>query len=264
MQTDERLTLQAVADRLGVHYQTVYRWVRSGRLSASKIEGTYYVDEPALERFQATRRRPEPPPKPTDQRLHRRGERMAQALFDGDETVAFKIARELVSNGTSITQLIEEVIVPPLVDIGARWHAGEIGIYVEHRASAIVERLIGEFSPNPRGRRRGTVVVAALTGDRHSLPTGMATAALREDGWTVEHLGADIPVEEVISFVDGHDIDLVVLSATGAGADERATDARRRIEGDTRVPTLVGGGGRSLSDLRSEARQAVKAGVGSR
>jgi methanogenic corrinoid protein MtbC1 len=238
-----------------VHYQTVYRWVRSGRLPASKVAGAYLVEGKALEAFASARRRPEPPPKPSAGRLDRSRDRMTGALVDGDETAAFGIARELVRSGTSVTELIDAVIVPPLRVIGERWHAGEFGIYVEHRASAIVERLIGELTPNPRGRRRGTAVVAALSGDRHALPTAMATAALREDRWTVEHLGADIPVADVIGFIDDHEIDLVVVSATGTSAEQQASGAAEEIEAVTAVPTLVGGGGSSLADLQLLARR---------
>ncbi|MGY9023882.1 MAG: helix-turn-helix domain-containing protein, partial [Candidatus Nanopelagicales bacterium] len=40
---DERLDLQSAADQLGVHYQTAYRWVRSGRLPAEMVDGRYLV-----------------------------------------------------------------------------------------------------------------------------------------------------------------------------------------------------------------------------
>ena len=37
------LELQSAADALGVHYQTAYRWVRSGRLPAQLTGGKYLV-----------------------------------------------------------------------------------------------------------------------------------------------------------------------------------------------------------------------------
>ena len=35
--TESRLTLQEAADRLGVHYMTAYRYVRTGRLERFKV-----------------------------------------------------------------------------------------------------------------------------------------------------------------------------------------------------------------------------------
>ena len=38
------LTLQQAADKLGVHYMTVYRYVRTGKLPATRVGGGWQVD----------------------------------------------------------------------------------------------------------------------------------------------------------------------------------------------------------------------------
>ena len=151
-----------------------------------------------------------------------------RALLDGDESEVRKIARRLVDEGTTIVDLVEQVISPPLRSIGQAWHDGNLTIWVEHRASAIVERALGDLLPNPRGRRRGTVMVAAVSGDLHSLPTTMATAALREANWHVHHLGADMPGDELVGFCAAHDeIDVVVISLTNPDVTHLADDTRQ-------------------------------------
>ena len=52
---DDRVNLKTAARRLGVHYQTAYRWVRSGQLVAIKVGAGYEISEAALTRFQAQR-----------------------------------------------------------------------------------------------------------------------------------------------------------------------------------------------------------------
>jgi excisionase family DNA binding protein len=47
--------LKTAARRLGVHYQTAYRWVRSGQLVAVKVGAGYEISDAALARFQAQR-----------------------------------------------------------------------------------------------------------------------------------------------------------------------------------------------------------------
>ena len=49
------VNLKTAARRLGVHYQTAYRWVRSGQLLAVKVGSGYEISEWALERFEAQR-----------------------------------------------------------------------------------------------------------------------------------------------------------------------------------------------------------------
>lgn len=250
-------SLDEVAETLGVHYQTAYRWVRAGRLPAVKVDGRYQVDQADLEAFQESRSAPAAPPRPSSDRLGRQRRAMSAALFDGDETAALAIVTKLSSNGTSVTQLIEEVLAPPLVEIGDAWRRGDATIFVEHRATAIVERILGAIAPNPRGRRRGVALVVGAADDRHSLPTHMATAALREDNWTVQHLGSDVPVEELLSFVDANQIDLVAISAIGPGALGRADEARAAIGERHGIPVLVGEPGMTVGQLRDLARGAA-------
>jgi excisionase family DNA binding protein len=250
------LSLDEAAERLGVHYQTVYRWVRAGRLPATKIDGRYAIAPADLQAVVQKKGAPVPPPPPGARRLERHGEAIEAALVHGDETEARRIVRRLVDDGASMKVVIQQVLAPPLAHIGEAWRNGEVSIFVEHRASAIVERVLGDHSPNPRGRRRGTAVVAALSGDRHSLPTLMATTALREDNWRVEHLGADLPVDVLDAFVDSHAVDLVVLSATGTDQLERALDVGADLAREGRA-VVVGGGGQTLDDLQLRARESI-------
>lgn len=49
------MNLKQAAAVIGVHYQTAYKWVRSGELIAVRIGGRYEVSEAAIEGFQARR-----------------------------------------------------------------------------------------------------------------------------------------------------------------------------------------------------------------
>ena len=49
------MNLKTAARQLGVHYQTAYRWVRSGQLVAVKVGAGYEISDAALSRFQAQR-----------------------------------------------------------------------------------------------------------------------------------------------------------------------------------------------------------------
>lgn len=255
---DASLDLQRAADELGVHYQTAYRWVRSGRLPAVLVDGRYVVTRDDVDAVAAARRAPVDRRPPSRKRVATAAERMHVALLGGDEPTARQTARGLIDDGVELTELIQAVVVPSLVEIGRRWHAGELSIWVEHRASAIVERIIGDISPNPRGRRRGHAIVAAVAGDRHSLPTSMAAVALRSDNWYVDHLGADVPPEELRRFCDDHDVDVAVISSTNPDtADLAAATADELRAAGVRV--VLGAPGRTLDDLLVDARTAVSA-----
>jgi excisionase family DNA binding protein len=251
------LELQAAADELGVHYQTAYRWVRTGRLPAQLVHGRYLVERSSIDALEAERVAPRRPPAPSTIRLDRAARSVHEALVAGDEQAVGKIARRLVDEGASVTELIQAAFVPSLLQIGQAWHDGDLAIWVEHRATAIVERVLGELSPNPRGRRRGTAVVAAVSGDHHSLPTTMAALALRDDNWRVEHLGADIPLEQITHFCDLHDVSVAVITSTNPRTSPHAAEAAQAlIEAGT--PAIVGRPGGTLDDMLHEARQVAR------
>ncbi len=253
---DEPLSLVEAAAALGVHYQTAYRWVRAGRLPAQVVNGQYVVARRDIDGVLAGMRQPTAPRRPGTVRLDRQAERMYEGLVAGDEPAARQIAVRLVEEGTLVRDLISTVLVPPLRRIGQKWHDGELTIWVEHRASAIVERILGELAPHPRGRRRGTVLVASVAGDMHSLPTVMAAVCLREANWVVHHFGANMPPEDLLGFCAEHHVDVAVLSVTNPDVAELATATAERLR-SAGTPTVVGGPGRSLAHLLDEVRLAA-------
>jgi len=252
---DSKLDLQAAADELGVHYQTAYHWVRSGRLDAEMVGGRYLVSQADISELDRRRHAPMTPSAPRPVRLEHAADRMYDALVNGEETEAVKIARRLTEEGAPIADLIQNVLVPPLRRIGQGWRSGELTIWIEHRASSIVERLLGGLAPNPRGRRRGVAVVAAVAGDRHSLPTTMAAVTLRGDHWHVHHLGADLPPDQISVFCKDHDVDLAVITVTNPESRPlaEATAFELRAAGTS---TIVGGAGNTLVELTELARNA--------
>ena len=260
---DQQFDLQAAADRLGVHYQTAYRWVKSGRLRAQLVDGRYLISGDALEAAERRRLTPRRPPEPSRARLERQARRIHVALVEGDEASVRAGARRLVQGGTRLVDLIQTVFVPPMRSIGEAWHEGTLPIWVEHRASGIVERALGELSPNPRGRRRGTVMVAAVTGDRHSLPVTMAAVTLRDNNWQVHHLGADMPGDELVRFCAEHDVDVAVISLTNPDVADLAAATAEAIR-QTGIPTILGGPGRSLDELLEVVAAAASAPAASR
>jgi len=248
------LDLQGAADALGIHYQTAYRWVRSGKLPAVVVDGHYQLDPHEVAEVARRREEPARPPAPSPARVRREAERVHEALIDGDEPAVERSVQRLLAEGLSATDICQHVLAPSLRLIGEAWAGGRVTIWVEHRASAIVEVALAGIMPNPRGRRRGTAVVAALSGDRHALPTTMATIALRDDNWRVEQLGADTPPEEVLDFCAGRDVDLVVITVTTDEAAVAAWEAAERLEAEG-LTVLIGGPGRSLDELVEAARR---------
>lgn len=251
------MNLQRAADRLGVHYQTAYRWVREGRLAAAKQGATYDVAEAEVERFLRQRSHPAPPP----DRLHVRSwvphvARLVSALAAGDEAIAAATVSRLAESGVPAVELCSELIGPAMRAIGEAWHAGRVSVAEEHRATAIIERIVSGFAHAPRGRPRGTAIVTAAPGDLHALPALMAAMALRADRWRVHHLGVNVPATDVVALARRVRADVLVVSRT---LDEPRSEtpftpeeASELAAGGTAV--LIGEPGARLDALLARAR----------
>ncbi len=251
------VNLQDAAKHLGVHYQTAYRWVRNGSLLAVKYPVTgYTVTEAELSRFAALRDTATPPPETLQVRdWTPHVTKLLAALVAGDEAATKAVVDRLIDGAIGVVDLCEQLLAPCLAEIGARWHRGEVSIAVEHRATAICERTLARVATHPRGRPRGTAVVTTAQGDLHVMASVMAALALRDDHWKTHHLGADIPIDDVVSLVEDVDADLTVISLTNPDAKRKANALRARLmANDRRV--LVGAPGMSLTMLVEQARDA--------
>ena len=247
------MDLRAAAERLGVHYQTAYRWVREGSLYAVKIGSTYEIQEREVERFAAARATPAPPPRTTTVRSWPvQQERLHKLLVEGDELAARQLVERL-HDGLELVTICEELFTPVLARIGSDWAGGRLSVAEEHRAAAICERVIARIAVHPRGRPRGVAVVCTPPGEEHSLPSSMATLCLRADRWQVHHLGTQVPVPDLVALLAAVKADLLVLSVCNPALNGSADAAAAAARG-AGVRVLVGGPARPLRQLVQLAR----------
>jgi MerR family transcriptional regulator, light-induced transcriptional regulator len=198
-----RIGLRDAADELGVHYMTAYRYVRSGRLPATKVGGEWVIERDDLTELLDRPARPGRVADAVPRTVHR--ERLEARLIAGDEPGAWGVLEAACASGATPSEVLGGLISPALASIGSRWAAGELSIADEHRASAVAHRLIARLGPRftRPGRRRGRVVLGSAPGDQHSLPTAILSDLLRGAGLEVVDLGADCPSG---SFVDAADV----------------------------------------------------------
>ena len=196
--TDDDITLQQAADALGVHYMTAYRYVRHGQLEARKVDGEWRVSPAALTAFRAgTESGSRRPRAGRGVRSAPWAERMEARLVAGDATGAWGVVEAAMAAGATPDRVYTEVISPALVSIGDRWAAGDLDIASEHRATAVVQRLIGRLGPQfgRRGRTRGVVVVGAPAGETHALVVSMLADPLLGDRAAEPGAGPDTAVD---------------------------------------------------------------------
>jgi methanogenic corrinoid protein MtbC1 len=153
-----------------------------------------------------------------------------------------------------------------LRSIGARWEHGQLSIADEHRSSTVATRLISRLGARfaRRGVKRGTVILAAPSGELHSAPVAIAANLLRWRGFDVVELGADTPAEALAeTVVNEADLVAVGIACTTDGARRAARQAItmvRRSSPD--IPILLGGA--AISDAEQAQRLGADVYTGGR
>lgn len=237
------LTLQEAGRALGVHYMTVYRYVRTGRLPAHRRADSWEVDASALERFRLGRGRVGRRGRPA---LERRVPELLERLVAADEAGAWAIAEAALAAGASPSSVYHSLFVPAMRALGDRWERREASVADEHGATAVMQRLVGRMGPRfrRRGRPRGVVVIGAPPGELHGLPAAFAADLLRASGYAVTDLGADVPTESFAERVRRQPrVHATCVSVTTRQPHTAVRQLVRALHGTVDAPVLVGGAG---------------------
>jgi methanogenic corrinoid protein MtbC1/DNA-binding XRE family transcriptional regulator len=189
--------------------------------------------------------------KPRENEIVKTRQELLDALISGDQLAATQVVDNLVSQRWEPTFVYENTIGHCLVEIGARWHNGDLSIAIEHRATQIALRLLSRaqdvYAPTRRVGRRA--LVTSVEGDNH-LIGGLAFAdLLRFEGWEVDFLGADSPVSSIVDLVTQENPDLVGLSVTMEEYLPNATSTVKALKViNENLVVVVGGAAAVTSD----------------
>jgi DNA-binding transcriptional MerR regulator/methylmalonyl-CoA mutase cobalamin-binding subunit len=151
---------------------------------------------------------------------------------------------ELASVDLSRRQLIEEVIVPLMHELGHRWRAGDIQPAHEHLASSVVRTFIGGLVESGRPQLMAPrVVVSTPARQLHEIGALVAAATAVGEGWAATYLGPNLPAADIALAAEKLGVRAIVLSLTFPDGDsELAAELRllRQLVGG-RVAIVVGG-----------------------
>ncbi|PKN87104.1 MAG: hypothetical protein CVU46_05475 [Chloroflexi bacterium HGW-Chloroflexi-8] len=181
--------------------------------------------------------------------------RLYHLLINYDESGAMELVREIIAN-YDLRTITMEIFTPCLVGIGEAWNRGEIKITTEHFASAFIRgKLLTLLQAYPVKRNVPFIVIAGAPTEEHEIGALMMAVLLRSEGFRVEFLGADIPVDDLVYHSRFEKPDMIVLSATTRTA---ALEMKRMQEklAQLKKPPKFGFGGFAFN-LEPELREQI-------
>lgn len=119
-----------------------------------------------------------------------------EAVRDYDrERLEALVAQQLSLRGFGA--FASEVVIPLARDIGVLWALGRLPIGAEHLATEVVIPVLKAGLRSSRGP--GPLFLAGcLPRERHEWGVLVTLAALQDQGWRVQYLGPDLPIEEIV------------------------------------------------------------------
>lgn len=165
---------------------------------------------------------------------------LAQALDDFDEPAAQAMLDRLFSTLT-VETVLRDVVMPLLRRVGERWAKGSGSVAQEHFASHVIR---GRLASLGRGWGHGhgpRAVLACVPGELHDIGLLAFGVVLNRNGWRIDYLGPDTPLDDVLRVVEATHPDLAVLAASTPEAFTDLGDGLQRLA--RVVPVAIAGAG---------------------
>lgn len=111
--------------------------------------------------------------------------------------------------------LLRDVLMPVLVQVGDDWHRGRTRIAQEHLMSSAVRHVLGSFLRlHTRRDVPARLLFTTPSGDRHELGTLGAAMLAASSGLGVAYLGPDLPARDIVDSVKPAGAQVLVLGLT--------------------------------------------------
>jgi MerR family transcriptional regulator, light-induced transcriptional regulator len=277
---DPRFTIKAVASQTGIRPVTLRAWERRHEVLNPHRAGNRYrlyserdiailrwlksrVDEGVsisnavseLRSLSSTNAWPEALPLAPTQSVNATqtppsyyAQHLYLALIKHDENRAGDLLREAHAIFDLMTVCME-VLVPALVDVGEAWYRGEIRVTTEHFASAYLRgKLLTLLQAYPSRRSAPLLLIGCAPMEQHELGSLMIAVLARSEGFRVEYLGPDIPIEDLADYASYEQPAMIILSASSEYSAREMRRMQEMLKKNRPMP-IFGYGGRAF-DLK--------------
>ena len=155
---------------------------------------------------------------------------------------------------------LSEVIAPMNVAVGQAWLEGRLAVHEEHlyteTVSTVMRQALWIIRENTRAQGP-RVLTTTLPGEEHGLGVLMAECAMAYAGCSLQSLGLQTPVPDIVSAVQTGQVNVVALGFSGAQNPRDAFAALSQLREilDAQIEIWVGGTNTALQRLMNNAQR---------
>jgi corrinoid protein of di/trimethylamine methyltransferase len=173
--------------------------------------------------------------------------KLSQAVISGEVETAAQLTEQLLAQGASPQEIIDNGLLPGMDYVGAQFRKGEMFIpevllsarTMQAAMDVLKPRLVTGNVPS-----QGTVVIGTVQGDLHDIGKNLVRMMLEAAGFSVIDLGIDVPAEKFLEAVKTrrpHILGLSALLTTTMRNMAAVIDTLREAGIRQAVKVMVGG-----------------------
>ncbi len=145
-------------------------------------------------------------------------ERLTEAFLDGDAEAAEAITLEALQAKVNPLEIINQVMVPALTEVGNRFQSGEYflpELMMAGEAAALVSQHLEKaiIESGQATKSLGVVVTGTVQGDVHDIGKNILATMLRAHGFEVIDLGRNVTPSTFVDAAKQYNADIVALSS---------------------------------------------------
>lgn len=142
---------------------------------------------------------------------------MVDSIVNLDEEKALDLANKAITDDMKLMDVIEKGFAAGIRKVGELWEEGEFFLPELMRGAEIMQKCLNLIIPHlKKGSKdisQGTIVIATIEGDIHSIGKTIVGTMLRAYGFEVYDLGSDVPAERIVDVAIEKNADIIGVSA---------------------------------------------------
>ena len=142
---------------------------------------------------------------------------ISDAIINLDKERALNLANRAIREKIDLLEVVEKGFAEGIRKIGDLWDEGEIFLPELMLGGNIMQDAMKILIPHLKEQSTklslGTVVIATIEGDIHSIGKTIVGTMLSANGFEVHDLGADVPAEKIVEEAINHEADFIGVSA---------------------------------------------------
>ncbi len=155
-----------------------------------------------------------------------------------------------------LEDVLLQIVEPLMVEVGNRWHRGEISVAIEHFTTQFVRRkLAGLLSASEPVATHGTIIVACAPGELHDIGVLIVALFLMRRNWYVIYLGPQMPPSDLLETVRAVQPQMVCLAASMPETARQLVAVANRLQ--QFAPQLRIGYGGQIFNIDAQVRQSM-------